>query len=448
MKIKLNLNDNFDKKVEELYKKYGENFEIMNGFSNSRLNFTDYIENFLKSKSVVDVALDSSSNSTTKDIKTMLSDMVKPHMKLLSFNKIFDRIEKKYGLETANKWLEGEWNGASYLHDSSTAAFIPYCYAYDLEPIVNKGLFFINRFKTEAPKHLTTYNDHVLEFISWASNRTSGAVGLPSYLVYSYYFWYNDVKNGFYLKDPEYYRQQCFQKFIYDLNQPYLRVTESAFSNISVMDRNYLIELFGGRSFPDGEYVIDHIEGIIEHQKIFMKVVSDIRSKNMMTFPVLTFSLLFQNGKFVDTEFARWCNKHNLSNCCRLISNTSKLNAFINSIGGTSLSIGSIKVNTINLRRIALESNGSEEKYFEILKDRVDICVKALDAVRDVITENINNGLLPNYTHKLIELEKQYNTIGITAMYEAINELLTQTSLETNLILKKDSILPKRFLIL
>ena len=48
MKIKLNLNDNFDKKVEELSKKYGKNFEIMNGFSNSRLSFTDYIENFLK----------------------------------------------------------------------------------------------------------------------------------------------------------------------------------------------------------------------------------------------------------------------------------------------------------------------------------------------------------------------------------------------------------------
>ena len=189
---------------------------------------------------------------------------------------------------------------------------------------------------------------------------------------------------------------------------------------------------------PDGEYVIDHIEGIIEHQKVFMKVVSEIRSKTMMTFPVLTFSLLYQDGKFVDMEFARWCNKHNmqwfdsnfyvgsdvtsLSNCCRLISNTSKLNAFINSIGGTSLSIGSIKVNTINLRRIALESKGDMSKYFEILKERVDICVKVLDVVRDVITENIKNGLLPNYTYKLIELEKQYNTIGITAMYEAVNE--------------------------
>ena len=438
MNIELNLNEDFSNKIKELSEKYGEDFEFMNGLSNSRLNFTDYIDNFLKNQNVVDVVMDSSSNSTTHDVRTMLADMVKPHNKLLSFNKIFTVLSKKYGLETANKWLEGEWSGASYLHDSASCAFIPYCYAYDLEPIVNKGLFFINMFKTEPPKHLTTYNDHVLEFISWAANRTSGAVGLPSYLVYSYYFWYNDVRNNFYLKDPEYYRRQCFQKFIYDLNQPYLRVTESAFSNISIMDRNYLIELFGGRSFPDGEYVIDHIEGIIEHQKVFMKVVSEIRSKTMMTFPVLTFSLLYQDGKFVDMEFARWCNKHNmqwfdsnfyvgsdvtsLSNCCRLISNTSKLNAFINSIGGTSLSIGSIKVNTINLRRIALEAQGDMSKYFEILKERVDICVKVLDVVRDVITENIKNGLLPNYTYKLIELEKQYNTIGITAMYEAVNE--------------------------
>ena len=66
MKIKLNLNDNFGKKVEELSKEYGENFEIMNGFSNSRLNFTDYIENFLKSKSVVDVALDRSEEHTSE----------------------------------------------------------------------------------------------------------------------------------------------------------------------------------------------------------------------------------------------------------------------------------------------------------------------------------------------------------------------------------------------
>lgn len=438
MEIKLDLNKEFCDAIERLRNKYGKKFEMMNGLSNSHLNFTDYINNFIKSGSVSDSTIDSSANSSTHDVRTLLADMVKPHMKLLSFNKLYSKIEEKYGVDVANRWLEEEWSGALYLHDASTSSFIPYCYAYDLEQVVEKGLFFINKFKTEAPQHLTTYNDHVLEFISWASNRTSGAVGLPSYLLYSYYFWYNDVKNNFYLKDPEYYRCQCFQKFIYDLNQPYLRVTECAFSNITIMDRNYLVELFGGRSFPNGDYVIDHIEGIIEHQKVFMKVVSEIRNRTMMTFPVLTFSLLYQNGKFVDHEFARWCNKHNmkwfdsnfyvgsdvtsLSNCCRLISNTSKLSAFINSIGGTSLSIGSIKVNTINLRRISLECGGDRSKYLKILGDRVDLCVKALDAVRLIIKENIKNGLLPNYSFKLVELSKQYSTIGITCMYEAISE--------------------------
>ena len=98
------------------------------------------------------------------------------------------------------------------------------CFAYDLDQLVEKGLFFVNKFPTGPAQHLTTYNDHVLEFISWNCNRTSGAVGLPSYLVYSWYFWNKDVKDNFYLRNPEYYRRQCFQKFVFDLNQPYLRV--------------------------------------------------------------------------------------------------------------------------------------------------------------------------------------------------------------------------------
>lgn len=438
MNINLNLYKPFSDFLEKLKTKYDSKFEMMNGLSNSNLNFTDFIDNFIKSKTVAETTIDANANSTTRDVRTLLSDMVKPHTKLLSYNKIFKEICSKYGEETAQKWLEGEWNGEFYLHNSATSSFTPYCYAYDLDKLVEKGLFFINKFKTGAPKHLTTFNDHVLEFISWASNRSSGAVGLPSYLLYSYYFWYNDVKNNFFLQDPEYYRRQCFQKFIYDLNQPYLRVTECAFSNISVMDRNYLVELFGGRKFPNGEYVIDHIEQIIEHQKVFMEVVSEIREETMMTFPVLTYSLLFQNGKFVDEEFARWCNKHNmtwydsnfyvgndvtsLSNCCRLISNTAKLDAFINSVGGTSLSVGSVQVNTINLRRIAINANKSKSKFMEILKERLDNCIKVLDVVRDIIKEDVDKGLLPNYSYGLIEIAKQYNTVGITAMYEAISE--------------------------
>jgi ribonucleoside-triphosphate reductase len=436
MDIKLNLNKRFVGAINEMNTKYGENFSRVNGLHNSNLNFTDFIDHFIDSQNVADVSIDANANSSTKDIRTLLGDMMKPHGKLLGYNKIFYEMTKKYGCDTAKEWFEQEWNGGFYLHDSATVSYIPYCYAYDLTALVERGLFFVDKFKTEPAKHLTTYNDHVLEFISWTANRSSGAVGLPNYLIYSYYYWQKDVKDGFYMKSPEYYRRQVFQKFIYDLNQPYLRISECAFTNISIMDRNYLEELFGGLVFPDGEFAIDHIDEIIEHQKVFMEVVSEVREKCMMTFPVLTYSLLYQEGRFVDEDFARWCNKHNmkwydsnfyvgsdvtsLSNCCRLISDTSKLNAFINSIGGTALSVGSIKVNTINLRRIAIESGGDKEKYLQILRKKVQLCIKTLDVVREIIKRNVEKGLLPNYTHGLIEMDKQYNTIGITAMYEVI----------------------------
>ena len=45
--------------------------------------------------------------------------------------------------------------------------------------------------------------------------------------------------------------------------------------------------------------------------KDFINVVNEIREENIFTFPVLSASLLYQDGKFVDQEFARWCSDHN-----------------------------------------------------------------------------------------------------------------------------------------
>lgn len=210
------------------------------------------------------------------------------------------------------------------------------------------------------------------------------------------------------------------------------------------MDRPYLTEIFGGREYPDGTFVIDYIEEIIDFQKAFMETISKIRQEQMFTFPVLTYSLLYQNEKFVDEEFAQWCSDHNslwcdsnffvgdsvtsLSSCCRLVNQFDKLDGFINSIGGTALKIGSVKVNTINLARIALESKKDKSKFLEILKERVLLDLDVLDVVRHIIVRNVEKGLLPNYSKGLIEIKNQYNTCGINAMQEAIKEmgLITQ----------------------
>lgn len=310
MKIVLKTDKDFDSAISKLNEKYGEDFEILNGFHESQLDFSSFINGFID-KNVADVTIDANANASNKDVRSLLSEKGKPHDKIFAFSKIFYEIKKKYGFKTAKEWIETEYNGGFYLHDAPSSSFMPYCYAYDLSRLATEGLFFLKRYNNQPPKHLTTFIDDVIEYISFMSNRSSGAVGIPNILIWTYYFWKKDCKSGHFIKDPDYYIRQTFQKFIYRLNQPFMRIDQTAFVNVSIFDRNYIESLFGGMKYPDGTYVIDEIEGLIEHQKVFMETVSKIRSENMFTFPILTYSLLYKDNKFVDEDFARWCSDHN-----------------------------------------------------------------------------------------------------------------------------------------
>ena len=448
MEIELKLSTDFERTLNVLREKYGEDFEYINGVHPSQLDYSEFLSNFIKNDTLADSTIDSNANANHKDIRSFMTEKGKPSDKIFGLNKIFLEIKKRWGLKTAKQWLEREYSKAFYLNDATSASFYPYCWANDLTRLATEGLFFLPNYNHQPPKHLTTYFDDVIEFTSFLSNRQSGAVGLPNVIVWAYYFWKHDCENGYYLKDPNTYLRQNFQKFIYRLNQPFMRIDQCAFTNVSVFDRPYLESLFGGMEFPDGTFAIDQIEELIECQKVFMEVVSDIRTENMFTFPVLTMSLLYKDGKFQDEDFARWCSAHNmkwsdsnffvsdnvgvLSNCCRLLSDTKKLDAFINSIGGTALSVGSCRVSTINFVRIAYEAfeynkpnevplKRAKDKYLKILRDRVELDCKALFSMRYIIKRNIEKGLLPNYQEGAVELDKQFCTIGGIGMYEVMD---------------------------
>ena len=454
MDIQLKLTRDFERYLDDLKKKYGEDFEYINGIHPSQLDFSEFIDNFVDKKTLADASIDPNANANNRDIRSFMTEKGKSEDKLFGLNKIFSTIKKQWGLKTAKQWLEAEFSRAFYLNDSTTASYFPYCWANDLTRLATEGLFFLNNYNNQAPKHLTTFFDDLIEFVSFLTNRQSGAVGLPNVIIWAWWFWKKDVEDGYYMKSPEYYLRQHFQKFVYRVNQPFMRIDQSAFTNVSIFDRPYLENIFGGVEFPDGTLVIDHIEDLIECQKIFMEVVAEIRRvQNMFTYPVLTYSLLkrndFKPGEieemirtrnwdiFVDKDFARWCSDHNtewsdsnffcsdnvgvLSNCCRLLSDTSKLDAFINSIGGTALSVGSCRVSTINLVRIAYESELDKKKYLRILKQRVLLDCKALYSMRHILQRNIEKGLLPNYQDGAVELSKQFCTIGGIGMYEVMD---------------------------
>ena len=434
--IGVELDADFVDEIERLKEKFGPKMTELNGFADYQMNYTGFIDNFID-KNAADASIDGNANVHGKDIVVLENEMAKPHMKLLSLNKLFYEMKKKWGLKDAQDWLEKEWDGHMYLHDAFNSTFVGYCWAGDVERVAREGLFFFDN-GSHAPQHLTTFTDFLCETVSYAENRSAGAFGMPSALVWMFYFWRKDCKEGYFIKDADYYRDQEFQRFIYKLNQPYLRSgIQSAFTNVSIFDRPYFESLFGGLEFPDGTFAIDFEEDFMEFQQAFMNEVSKIRKDCMMTFAVLTFSLLRRDGKFVDEPFARWACEHNqlwadsnfyvsdsvdsLSACCRYSGKVKGDDSvYFNSIGGSGLNVGSVKVNTVNLARCAYESNGNVNEFLNNVYNTSYLALKLLDVQRHTIQRNVEKGLLPNYSSGLVDMSKQYSTLGIASGSEAI----------------------------
>ena len=211
MDISIKTNKDFERTLNVLKDKYGEDFEYLNGIHESQLNFSDFIDGFID-KNVADATIDSNANAANKDIRSLLSEKGKSEDKLFAMNKIFYEIKKKYGLKTAKEWLETEYNGGFYLHDFSTSTYLAYCFAYDLTRLATEGLFFLSDYKytledgteivshghynNQPPKHLTTFLDDVIEFISYMSTRSSGEQTAPICIFSSCYWGCNVQLTG------------------------------------------------------------------------------------------------------------------------------------------------------------------------------------------------------------------------------------------------------------
>ena len=433
MNINIRTKKNFQTQFNKMAEKYGEEFLKLQGLDEDKLSLTDFIDGFIDSDNVANASVDANANIAQKDVVTLLSEMSKPHQKLLAFNKLYYELNKMYGFKTANEAMEAMWNYAVYMHDFNTATFYHYCFAYDIQDIVEKGLFFIENYNAKPAKHLDSFIQILMEGIAWLSRRQSGAVGLPNLLPYLYFYWSRDVRAGYYTKDPETYKKQQLQALIYRLNQPWVRTDQAAFTNVSVFDHPYFEAIFGGATFPDGSFMIDEEEEIIQFQKDFIDVVNEIREENVFTFPVLTASLLYQNEKFVDEDFARWAceasrkwnlfnfftdsSVNSLSNCCRLKSDVTDL--YFNSIGGSALKVGSVKVSTLNIARLAYQCN-NEQDFLIALRNLTELNLKILNAQRRIIERNVEKGLLPSFSSGLVDCEHLYSTVGINGIYETM----------------------------
>lgn len=384
-----------------------------------------YIAHYIHSQNSASGSLvDANANVDTKNIGILEAEMYKPDTIQVNRALVQWKLTEMYGEKLAEKYIEDIEEHRIYIHDETSLR--PYCASITLFPFLLHGTKPLGG-TSEAPKNIHSFCGSFVNLVYQVASGFAGAIATVEFLLYFDYFakktWGDDYID-LHTADV----RQALQGVVYALNQPAsARGNQSVFWNISVLDRFYFEQLFGGFKFPDGTQPV--YEGTFRKlQMFFMEWFRQERERALLTYPVLTASLLVDaEGKPKDKHFAWACAEEmskglsffvyesdsvdSLSSCCRL-RNEFTDNTFSYTLGAGGVSTGSVQVITINMNRYVQ----TKEEAFAKLLGRVHMY---LLAHRAVIEDYIEGGLLPAYSTGFISLDKQFCTIGINGMLEA-----------------------------
>ena len=456
----------FKNLMSNLSTEYGKEIMNLEGIGNA-LDINNTSKKYFKEKFTVNATVDQNANVDDNTVLGYMMEIPKPYFRLNSLYKMWETVRKLFGKDKANEVITAEVSGAIYTHDLVGYAVRSYCWAASMLDILNKGLPFIPRVKSIPAQHLTTFIQHINQTVMFMSNQLDGAVALPDLFVSISYFVEKDIRDGI-LPNPKtdydrYLKEitQQFQILVYTLNQP-VRGGQSPFTNISIFDRYFFAKLFGDITFPDGTK--PDYDKVNDLQKIYCDMFTNELRKQVLTFPIPTAAIAVEEivnpdgtkaRKAMDPEFMDQIIQYNLeyghfniytgeitalSSCCRLkneidndqmkeatelslknMNDNSLSKEYINTFGATSaLKIGSHRVVTVNLPRIALMSS-DEKTMIDNLTHHLSLAQMVLEAHRYIIRDVINTGKLPLYKFGLMDLNRQYSTFGFIGLYEMIH---------------------------
>lgn len=374
--------------------------------------------------------VDANANVTRKTLATLEAELYKPYTIAINRQLVTEKLKKMFGWEVTNNYLLDLDYHFIYAHDETSMK--PYCASITLYPFLLEGTKCMGGV-SKAPKNLQSFCGAFVNLVYQVASNFAGAVATVEFLHYFDYFARKQYGKD-YLKTHTKEIKQELQGVVYGLNQPAsARGDQSVFWNISVFDRPYMKEMFGNFYYPDGTQ--PNMNSLMELQKFFMEWFRKERHKELLTYPVLTASLLTDGkGGFCDPEFMSFCAEQmskghsffvymsdsvdSLASCCRLRNELAD-NTFSYSLGAGGVVTGSAQVITLNLNRLANLAIMFNDDFDEVLRDEIQNTHKYLMASKEVYRDYINAGLLPAYTAGFMNLDKQFLTLGINGLVEA-----------------------------
>lgn len=458
-----------------LKKKYGfSNGELkelttkilkIHGLDESNFDTLNLFEQFLTERTN-DVSIDDNSNKNEKTVAGLLNEVNSSNNKLIGYHLLYNVMKELFGQSEA-KILSGDLYDMSLGLSDSTKITLPYCWALDASKLVIEGRKF-GQLPSKPAKRVDSYIAALNETVHQMSSHLAGAIAIGSFFLDVAHLMIFKERVPFekLLNDKEVRKtvENNYQKFVHSVNHLSRNGVESPFTNISMFDRVKLKYLIGadnyGWYFPNkkevaydngmeekmssdvwSDYVVNYV---MELQKIYMNFhnLGDPMNNGIpYRFPVATINYSkTDDNEIEDEQFLHDTCKLDISrfniftskgtkvaSCCRLINDAELLDlgSQVNSFGGSSISMGSHRVCTINFARIAYEADTLDE-FYKILDRRIRNTAKILKAHKVLIGKLERKGLQPFITRGWIRMDRLFSTYGILGVVEAKKILETK----------------------
>ena len=387
-----------------------------------------------------DMSVDANANiGNNKSPNNFASESVKGVSKLNAFHLLWSRLAESFGDERASELIGKIWRGYYYFHDLTGHGITsPYCFAASTMPLVFNGRPY-GQLHSLPPKRANSFMSQAIEFTMDLSQEFMGAVALGDLLVNLAMFCQND---GVDLDSDigKSFVENQIQKFVHVVNNSFRISAQSPFTNVSLFDRPQLRALFAEYEYPWGARAVDHVEYIMKVQELFMSFMSkkDPTSNMPYRFPIATVNMtLDENKKVLDEEFKRLICTYNtegvfnvyvtegvgkVASCCRLLSDVRQMKERQRADvwGNGGLNIGSTRVVTINLARLAFESEGPMEFKSQLKRALTDV-KDLLLTHRELLSSLVEKGYLKFFKPlDWISMDMLFSTVGLVGLYEAL----------------------------
>jgi anaerobic ribonucleoside-triphosphate reductase len=432
------------------------------GMAAANFDFVKNVEQSISAQFKQDTTageVDPNSNKGESSIKQILADAQGAFSKILGYDYLYRTMKEMYGKEEAKR-LSGELYSFALALSDSTQILSPYCYAADFSKLVIEGRPWGNIHSAPA-KRVDSYVQQVLETVHEMSNHLAGAIAISTFFFdIAHLIMYKDgvntalknvtledVKNDKIIRKS---LENLFQTVIHSVNHTSRNGSESPFTNISIFDKTKIksvkdtvphlfMEPAGFDSEEEKENYI--VELIYELQNIYMGIFEkgdQLNDNRPVTFPVTTLNMSKDpkdDGTYeiTDTEALKdFSNRqmyryninvsagNRIAMCCRFSNDYDLMKSqaqTVNSFGGEGIAIGSHRVNTINLKRVALEAK-DYKSFLALLDKRVEDAIKILKAHKELIKYTAEKKLQKFISNGWVNLNNLFSTVGIIGSYE------------------------------